>query len=811
MPSAAPKFYLRPDQEEAVEAIVAALQTSDRTQAIMACGTGKTFTGQRAAERLTKENPDALILVTVPNMVLVDQLMREWITQASEGFHFQAKPVVSEASSPATMAAAARRDETTTGFELLGNTTEPAELADFMLRRGRRIIFSTYQSSRQIASAVALAKERRCEFVLDLIVADEAHRTAGPGTKGEAGLFKTILDDTKIDAAKRLFMTATPRQSRVPKGEKDNAAFSMGNEAVYGRRAITRSLSWAVDNGHLAPYRAIIAQVSDADVEAVIRADKKLRVRGSAAVIAARATQIAAAIVLVKAAKQRSLGSVVTYHNSIARAREFQTVLEHVALTMPAGSKPAGTLRISHINGTTPAEERATYLATLDSKNRADGDWAVVTNCNCLTDGVNVPSMDAIMLVDPRSSTVGIVQAVGRPMRKDPARPEKVASILLPVFVGMHQTTAAAIEAGAFATVYDALQALKDVDDALSEMFVQERVDRASGQKWKPALEMAETGRPFIEVQSTGPVDSGQLDEVPQKVCPAAGQHIPLLRVSDHEGSRMDGQPADALITVMAPISHGKAGSATVKNHEDWHRAISIRILDDNATSWERGRAALRVYFEETGHAKVPAQHASPEGFKLGNWVLGRRQEFRAGKLDAECASDLEALHGWSWNTYDDDRRAALAALAAHVAETGHACVPGDYVSPDGYALGQWVIKRRMDLKKGKLAPDLVEELESFPGWVWSTYDKAFQAALANLREYFAENENIMVPRGYVRPDGMALGKWVSLRRHRMRAGMVPAEQIAALDAIDHSWRKGGLAPWESAPGILSNATLDAA
>lgn len=768
-----PTFYLRPDQEEAVEAIVAALQTDERTQAIMACGTGKTFTGQRAAERITKALPDALILVTVPNMVLVDQLMREWINQADSGFDFQAQPVVSEAASPDTRAAAAKRDEAVTGFELRNNTTDVDLLARFMLGTGRRVIFSTYHSSGRIAEAVAIAKESRPGFAIDLIVADEAHRTAGPGFKSEAGLFKTILDDEKIRSSRRLFMTATPRQGLVSKGEKDNFAFSMGNEEVYGSRAITRTLSWAVANGHLAPYRAFVAQVSDGDVENILRSDPTLRVSGSTKVVAARATQIAAAIVLVKAARQRDLGSIVTYHKSIAGARDFQTILAHVSENMPPNEKPHGSLTISHINGETSAEDRATFLATLDSAGRKPGDWAVVTNCNCLTEGVNVPSMDAIMLVDPRSSTVGIVQAVGRPMRKDPRRPDKVASILLPVFVGECETTTAAIESGAFATVYDALQALKDVDDALSDKFIQSLAEQA------PTLQSGSLG-------DCRDINDGTSNDAPIDLSRTSysGDSLPLLRIADSEGRQVNGQPGDASITLTTPASHGPAGSQTFKDHREWHKSIALRVIEDNATVWEQGLAALKSFIAEHGHARIVFLYACPDGFRLGAWVSNRRMDHAAGRLSEVAVSVLESLPGWVWDPARADALVCMEAFKEYVREFGHARVPQDYVAPGGAALGRWISGRRMAYKKGRISVEGIRELEALPEWAWNPRGANAQKFVGALRSYVSEHGSAKVHPDYTNQDGLKLGYWVARRRADYKAGRLSKEEVAEHESL---------------------------
>ena len=161
----------------------------------MACGTGKTLTSLFVRENLAAERT----LVLVPSLSLMKQTMHVWT--ASAKVPFDKLPVCSDQTVGRSNDDAAVAHTSELGLPV---TTDPRAIAAFLRRRsGPRVVFATYQSSPQIASAFALGRVP----AFDLVVADEAHRIAGP----QSSDFATVLDNTQIRARKRLFMTATPR------------------------------------------------------------------------------------------------------------------------------------------------------------------------------------------------------------------------------------------------------------------------------------------------------------------------------------------------------------------------------------------------------------------------------------------------------------------------------------------------------------------------------------------------------------------------------------------------------------------------
>ena len=223
----------RPHQRAAVDAIVAGLEVADRGQVVMACGTGKTL----VARFLHDEMASRRTLVLVPSLSLLKQSLREWLSVGT--FDFLA--VCSDDTVTPDEADAVVSSTTELGLPV---TTDPAEITSFLRRRGGGVVFATYQSSPRIAAAQA---GRVPGF--DLVVADEAHRCAGP----EAGVFATVLDAGRIKAAKRVFMTATPRYftGRVKKAaeEADWEVASMDDETRFGPVLHRLSFADAIEPG----------------------------------------------------------------------------------------------------------------------------------------------------------------------------------------------------------------------------------------------------------------------------------------------------------------------------------------------------------------------------------------------------------------------------------------------------------------------------------------------------------------------------------------------------------------------------------
>ncbi|MBT2269595.1 helicase associated domain-containing protein, partial [Rhodococcus erythropolis] len=242
--------------------------------------------------------------------------------------------------------------------------------------------------------------------------------------------------------------------------------------------------------------------------------------------------------------------------------------------------------------------------------------------------------------------------------------------------------------------------------------------------------------------------------------------------------------------TVFEGIKLGSWVTDRRKNYRQGQLALS-RIADlealpgwtwnEAADRWSATFDVLQKYVAEHGSADVP-RRAAVDGVRLGQWVSRQRTHRRGGRLSPERVAVLEDLPGWTWDPLTDQRNAGLAALRAYVADNGTSIVASGTLIDD-INLSDWIIKRRKDFRGQMLEPDLIAELESLPGWTWDPLTDQWDAGVAALRAYVAENGTSVVAPGMV-IDGINLKTWVNNRRKNFREGILSADRVAELESL---------------------------
>ena len=211
---------------------------------------------------------------------------------------------------------------------------------------------------------------------------------------------------------------------------------------------------------------------------------------------------------------------------------------------------------------------------------------------------------------------------------------------------------------------------------------------------------------------------------------------------------------------------------------------------------WQEGFVRLSDYVRREGSARIPSGYEE-DGFALGRWVVTRRREFRAGKLDPKRQQHLMALRGWTWNTFETGWDEGFAYLSKYVQREGNARVPVGY-EEDGFSLGAWVKGQRATFAKGTLAAQRAARLRSMPGWTWHTKEDAWEEAFDRLSQYVQRERSAFVPTGH-EEDGFRLGQWVAVQRRNFAKGKLDRRRqklLAALpgwtwDALEAKWEEG--------------------
>lgn len=209
---------------------------------------------------------------------------------------------------------------------------------------------------------------------------------------------------------------------------------------------------------------------------------------------------------------------------------------------------------------------------------------------------------------------------------------------------------------------------------------------------------------------------------------------------------------------------------------------------------WARGMASLDRYTQEHGSTTVPQGYVDAEGFALGMWVANLRRRHRRSELTSDRVAQLDTV-GFDWGqTTKDQWTRGITSLRRYVEEHDTAQVPLHYEDPDGFSLGKWVCDRRMESRRGRLAPDRVAELGDVPGWTWSPYQDRWERGIAALRAFVAEHGHAKVARAYrTSEDDFNLGEWVARQRDHRRnnAPRLTPARIEELDTLGFQWAPG--------------------
>ena len=117
----------------------------------------------------------------------------------------------------------------------------------------------------------------------------------------------------------------------------------------------------------------------------------------------------------------------------------------------------------------------------------------------------------------------------------------------------------------------------------------------------------------------------------------------------------------------------------------------------------------------------------------------------------------------------------------------GNLMVPGKYTDPDGYPLGQWIIKTRQQKLNGRLKEERIAQLDEI-GMVWNIFDAKWEKAYALAAAYYEENGNLNIPCSYVTAAGERLGQWVASQQWAYPKGKLTDEQVERLNRIGMYW-----------------------
>lgn len=651
-----------------------------------------------------------------------------------------------------------------------------AQHVDHAAALARQRVFTTWRNQARVPPHAhvnhASAPCRNVTHTHTVGKADEAHRLAGSPRQE----FRVVLDPRQIVARRRLFMTATPRLAGPDE-------YSMSDPRLFGPVAHEVSFGEAIRAGLLCDYQVLVVGV---------RGQAHDGGDGAGSAADALATTPAA---LLEAVDGHGVSRVLSFHGRVAKAEAFARTVSGVQT--PGGRRIAAR----HVSGAMPTAQRTAALAWLADP-AAAGEVRVLSNARVLSEGVDVPAVDAVLFADSRESPVDVLQAIGRVLRRSPGK--RLGSIVVPVVLPEGGDDDTELLLSRFSVLWSVLRGLRTHDQRFAnevDTATRAQVRHGGSRAYRPVRLKFVLPRDVEDlVQLRLVQEVGDAWEQHYAGCQAWAFRHPGRRLirSTQWGELRIGEWAVKQRTAHA---RGVLPADRARRLEDlpewfWDRADA---------AWDDSHAILLAFADaygsvtenETGESVFAGlRAAAPQREQLGVWVAGQRQAHRDGLLDPSRAELLDALPGWTWRPVSADDLAHVDALRQFVEFEGHAQVADGHVE-DGLALGRWVWDVRRRKYTGRLHPALEDEIwAATPSrwrvgprtrWNWEKPGTAWRIAFTALSQY-AQREGHAAPpsshRERLSDTTVGLGQWVTLQRHQHRRGDLDPQRAAALERL---------------------------
>ncbi|GAA1011535.1 hypothetical protein GCM10009564_32720 [Streptomyces thermogriseus] len=734
-----------------------------RGQLHAVCGSGKTLVAALAADRLVSGS--GLLVAVTPSLALVAQTIQEWRTI------LRLDAVLAVCSDDSVTDAPAHLDDIPAD-----TTTDVGEIAAWLGRtRGRRLVVATYLSANRLAKAL-----RALGQTADLVVHDEAHHLAGR----REFVTRRILDERCLPARRRLFMTATPRVDDLR--AENIGGLSMSDTDVFGPVLYTYPWARAIQEGYLDDYRVVVMGVSERQMRDLLTDDKHEHVES---IGGPDVRTLAAQTVLAQAARQYGLRRIIAFCHRLDAAAEFARTLPSTLARLPEGQKPVGQVHTERITGDHTHAQREKILNALREPPGPPGTWTVLTNVRCLSEGVDVPAVDAVLFAHPKRSQVDIVQAVGRALRRSGST-QGTATVIIPIVVPNSTEEIGDLDPGEYRTLWQVLRALRAYDETLGIELDTQRAHEA-------------TANPQLPARITVQLPPGTADSLLTQITALAVRQTTSSWWVGYGHARAfydeHGHLQVASGHTTSDGFHLGRWIANARQHyrKGWLSPDRITALDKigmvwDTTSlpWERFLAELRDYRRRFGHVLVPQSYISPSGYRLGSKVNKTRTT--ADRVPEGVRQALDDL-GMVWDTRDLRWQQLYTACQEYADRHGHLDVPASYVTPDGYPLGARLRRVRRAEREGRLDPAERVSLEELGMVFAASGDHPWKKFLAACDRYVAEHGSLAgVEKSYIDPTGYRLGERIAYYRNLhagTKPGCIPAQRRAALDERGMVWR----------------------
>lgn len=730
-----PKFTLMPHQQEAHDAVLKEFKHSDRCHIVMACGTGKTLT----ALAITETCRPKVVAILVPSLALINQFMKEWL--ANINIHdYEMLAICSDDS-------VTKNIETTSllaeeiNFPVCSSRPEINQIVRSN-KKSVQIIFCTYQSSALMQG-----------IKIDLAIFDEAHKTAGYGKD----VFSYALHNENIKIKKRLFMTATPRRASALIKDRTSgellALYSMDDESIYGKRAYTLGFRVAINLGLICDYKVIIAVANtDANANTCVLSNAKA---------------------LREAIKKSNAKKIITYHRSVDEAKDFSKI------NIIPGHKRL------HVSGRMPITDRVISMQTFRTSEKS-----IICNSKCLTEGVDVPSIDMVAFLSPKTSKIDIVQAIGRSLRNSPGK--KVGYVFLPIFLDSTiSDEPSAIAASDFSHIWEVLNALSEQDADLNDVI--KEISKASGESGgSDTLGLDK----FLNISSSNSakfmnsIKAKILEKLTDTWYVQYGKLLAFKKKFGHAKIPARWPEDETFGNWVCSQRAMYAKNVLPQERIKLLNAVGI-VWCPKDEYWQEGFVALQEYHKKTGSWTIPdSLRHTPEFKSLYHWVHSQRHAHYSGVIETYKKEALDQI-GFSWDPVEEAWQETYQSVLAFYKKHGHCKIPYSKKDPELITLNKWLNGQKRANVKGYM-PDhrkkLLEAVE-FKFLDLQEIIPAFEAGYPRLLEYIKQHGYKLTRQGGIDVTKDAyLRHWINLMRSKYRLGALSAKEIKSLEKINIVW-----------------------
>ena len=738
-----------------------------------ACGTGKTY----IAQQVDKSLKNLLSVMFEPSLSVLSQTYVEFANQS----HAE--------NSKVNFLLIGSDIDTDGDMEFKGGDlnlhTDPVKIREVIdasiKKKTKLIVICTYQSSDKLAEACKKNTTKKLkEIKFDFGIFDEAHKTVGQVGKQ----FTLMLEDTNLVIKKRLFMTATPKMYQgALNDDNESDVISMDNEKYYGKKIFCYGVGTAIKDKVLTNYDIISLVVTDDEMEKLIKKHKLVKFKKEFSDV--ESNYLGIILLLLKKMHDGTINHLLTYHNTVARAKKFYEFMEKINGIMKG--KP---ICANSFDGSTSMSKRNKLIAEFTKSGNG-----VLCTARVLNEGVNIPIIDSVCFVDERNSTIDIVQCVGRMLRKYQGK--DMAHVFIPTFIKSLDDDE--LNGSTFGNTVRIIKAMKTTDEEIVEYFMKD-TGEVNG-KVKFELVTADLKKPTAKAVKE---KFSQEIKFTEWVKSVEGKVWEIVDTFMNTYKR-----AKAWIDENKKIPAQSSKDLTEKQLANWctlqrlykrtnkldtYKIKQLEKFDEwywNKNDVDEKILEIKEWMSDNN--KIPS--GSSKNLierQLGKWCNVQRANFRNNKLSSADITKLQKLNGWFWDKSEFlDKR--IDEFKKWVLK--NKTTPCDHSkNPVEKSLSKWASKRRQQKKKNKLSDTEIEQLEKLEMWFWGEDTvkivKRFDETYIDIKKWITLNKKIpsSTSKDIIEKK---LGSWCCDQRHHYRTNKLSDDRIKKLNELPYwFWEK---------------------